>query len=129
VRRRRPGQRHHHRAAELTAPIERLNTDRISTTERIAAMTRDFERMVASAESSNADDEHDPEGQTIAYERSQLTALIEQARRHLVEIDRALEELAAGAYGVCKSCGSQISEARLEARPTAVTCISCAQQQ
>jgi RNA polymerase-binding protein DksA len=84
--------------------------------------------MVESAETNNADDEHDPEGQTIAYERSQLSAVLDQARQHLDDVDRALEQLRNGTYGVCQRCGKTISVERLEARPVATTCIRCAQR-
>ena len=34
--------------------------------------------MVAASRDSNADDEHDPEGATIAFERAQLRAILSQ---------------------------------------------------
>ena len=42
----------------------------------------------------------DPEGSTIAYERSQLSALMEQAERHLTEIADADAWLATAPMGV-----------------------------
>jgi RNA polymerase-binding protein DksA len=104
-----------------------LAADRLNTTERVAALSRDFDRLVASTETTATDDEHDPEGQTIAFERSQLTALLDQARQHLDDVDRALEQLRNGTYGVCQRCGEPIGADRLEARPVATTCIRCAQ--
>ncbi|GAB3262252.1 TraR/DksA C4-type zinc finger protein [Alteromonas gracilis] len=94
--------------------------------QRLAALTRDFDGVVAASRDTNADDEHDPEGQTIAYERSQVAALIEQAERHLAEIEAALSRLAGDSYGVCERCGEPIAPGRLEARPTARTCVGCA---
>ena len=82
--------------------------------------------MVAASHDTNADDEHDPEGATIAFERSQIDALIRQVEAHLVEIDAALARVADGSYGVCVSCGRPIPEGRLEARPSARTCVACA---
>ena len=91
---------------------------------------RDLERshadVVAAAVDANADDEHDPEGATIAFEREQVAALLAQARRRVEELGAALERSRAGAYGRCESCGLPIGDARLEARPAARTCISCA---
>ena len=72
---------------------------------------------------SNADDEHDPEGQTIAFERAQLAAVTEQARAQLEEVDAALVRVAEGTYGTCEECGRPIPAGRLEARPTARTCV------
>ena len=104
----------------------RLDADEATTTERLLALRRDFSGVVAASADSNADDEHDPEGATIAFERSQVTALIQQAQRHLADISAARSHLEAGVYGRCERCGQQISPARLEARPTARTCVSCA---
>jgi RNA polymerase-binding transcription factor DksA len=104
----------------------RLDADEATTTERLLALRRDFSGVVAASADSNADDEHDPEGATIAFERSQVTALIQQAERHLDDIDAARSRLEAGVYGLCQRCGQQISPARLEARPTARVCVGCA---
>ena len=82
--------------------------------------------MVAASQDTNADDEHDPEGATIAFERSQIGALVRQAQRHVTEIDAALTRVDTGSYGVCEGCGGAIGDARLEARPVARTCIKCA---
>ncbi len=75
---------------------------------------------------SNADDEHDAEGATIAFERSQVDALVRQAEAHLEEITAALERVADGSYGICAVCGKPIDPARLDARPVARTCVGCA---
>ncbi len=50
-------------------------------------LTDDFEAIVAASLDTNADDEHDPEGATIAFERSQVDALVTQTRQRLAEID------------------------------------------
>lgn len=106
--------------------VRRLDEQERETLQRLANLTDDYEAVVAASRDTNADDEHDPEGATIAFERSQVGALVEQARRHLAEIAAARRRLEAGTYGVCKSCGGPIGERRLEARPTAVTCMGCA---
>ena len=82
--------------------------------------------MVAASRASNADDEHDPEGATIAFERQQVAALIEAARRRLADVDAALARREAGGYGVRESCGGPIAPERLAARPAARSCIGCA---
>jgi DnaK suppressor protein len=107
-------------------PTRLLLEDRDQTMQRLAALTDDFGEVVAASRDTNADDEHDPEGATIAFERSQVDALVRQARRHLSEIDAALDRVAAGTYGLCETCGQPIPVARLEARPTARVCVHCA---
>jgi DnaK suppressor protein len=107
--------------------VERtLVADRDQTLARIASMTADFDSVVAAAADSNLDDEHDPEGSTIAFERAQLAALLAQARSHLLDIDRALERVKSGDYAVCQRCGGTIPAERLAARPAARVCINCA---
>src|SRR5690606_19603586 len=102
-----------------------LERDRAATLERLVALTEDFDGIVDASRDSNADDEHDPEGATIAYERSQVDALVRQARNHLDEVDAAVLRVDTGAYGTCERCGQPIAAARLEARPTARTCVTC----
>jgi RNA polymerase-binding transcription factor DksA len=105
---------------------ERLEDERRRTAGRLDRLRQDHTGFVESSKYSNADDEHDPEGATIAFERSQVATLVRQATAHLAEIDSALARVAEGSYGTCERCGRRIPEARLEARPTAVTCIGCA---
>ena len=102
-----------------------LEDDRRATLDRLRALTGDFDRIVEASRDSNADDEHDPEGATIAFERSQVDALAQQARTHLDEVEAALVRVDDGTYGRCERCGAEIAAARLEARPTARTCVTC----
>jgi DnaK suppressor protein len=107
-------------------PRELLDAKREQTEERLARLREDFAGVVDATRDANSDDEHDPEGHTIAYERSQTGALVRQAEQHLVEIDAALVRLDNGTYGTCERCGQPIAAGRLEARPTAGTCVTCA---
>jgi RNA polymerase-binding transcription factor DksA len=106
--------------------VERLESERAALSAQIGALERDLADIVASAELVATDDEHDPEGATIAFERARVDALLKQARASLGEIDRAEQRLTTGTYGVCERCGQRIPPERLEARPTAATCIGCA---
>ncbi len=47
----------------------------------------------------------------------------------LEKIDRALAKLDKGEFGVCESCGEEISQKRLEARPETTLCIKCKEEQ
>ncbi len=90
---------------------------------QVTALERSLDDIVDASESSNADDEHDPEGSTIAFERAQVTALLAHTRGRLTEAGEALQRLDAGHYGRCERCGGPIAPERLDARPTARTCI------
>lgn len=110
----------------MTDPRALLEEERRRTRGRLAALRGDYRGFVEASKDTNADDEHDPEGATIAFERSQVGALVRQAEAHLAEIDGALARVDAGTYGVCAACGRAIPPERLEVRPTATTCVGCA---
>ena len=107
-------------------PSARLTAERDRTLRRLAALSDDFDEVVAASRDTNADDEHDPEGATIAFERSQVGALAAAVRAHLAEIDAAEQRLAAGTYGVCERCREAIGGERLAVRPAARRCVRCA---
>ncbi|HEY1488035.1 MAG TPA: TraR/DksA C4-type zinc finger protein [Micromonosporaceae bacterium] len=105
---------------------QRLVRERDDTAEQIANLSSLVGEIIAASTDVATDDEHDPEGQTIAFERAQAIALLEQARTRLADIDSALDRLRSGSYGICERCGGPIATERLEARPAARTCIVCA---
>ena len=103
-----------------------LNVERAETLARIRATQADLDAIVAASANANTDDEHDPEGSTIAYERAQVAALLAGAQSNLGDLDCALARLSAGNYSVCERCRSQISAERLAALPAGRTCFDCA---
>ena len=105
---------------------ETLEEERAAALLRITAVTSEFDGIVEDSQYANADDEHDPEGSTIAYERSRVAALIAGEKSHLDDLDRAMARLSSGNYGLCEGCGGQISAERLAALPAVRTCIACA---
>jgi RNA polymerase-binding transcription factor len=105
---------------------EVLLAERERALQRMAALEREFADIAEAAASAGADDEHDPEGATLAFERQHAAALLEQAREQLAAIDAALEAVQAVRYGICARCGQPIGEDRLAARPAALTCVRCA---
>ncbi|GHS89476.1 DnaK suppressor protein [Actinomycetota bacterium] len=93
---------------------------------RRAALRGDLHEIVDASRGTVHDDEHDPEGATIAFERAQVDALARAAGDRLTEVDEALDRVRAGTYGRCEACGRDIDPARLAVRPTATRCVSCA---
>jgi RNA polymerase-binding protein DksA len=104
----------------------RLSAERVAAAARIAALERDIATIVESAKGGATDDEHDAEGATIAFERAQAMALLEETRTQVEALDTALVRVDSGSYGVCESCGQDIAPERLAARPSATLCITCA---
>ncbi|MBT2380072.1 TraR/DksA family transcriptional regulator [Streptomyces sp. ISL-111] len=111
---------------EQEAVRQRLVAEHAGTSERMAALSRDFEAIVEANALVAVDDEHDPEGSSTAFERAHVAALLAQAREHLAELDLAMDRLASGDYGRCEVCGEPVPAARLEVRPAATTCVGCA---
>lgn len=106
----------------------RLLSDLARGEAELSRLERDHASLIRASESSNADDEHDPEGATIAFEREQLVSIMTRVQRTVADRRQALSDLAEGRYGVCVSCAEPIDPARLEARPQARLCIACARR-
>jgi DnaK suppressor protein len=105
---------------------EILEVERAQTLQRLAALVDEFNGIVAASMDANADDEHDPEGATIAFERERTGALRAQAIAHLSGLDQALKRVASGTYGTCTACGSPIGAERLRVLPITELCTACA---
>src|SRR5881398_3531613 len=83
-----------------------LLAERARARERVAALEREFAGLAEAASAAGTDDEHDPEGATLAFERQHAAALLEAAREQVTAVDAALR--------------------RLAARPAAAMCVRCA---
>ncbi|MGH9157946.1 MAG: TraR/DksA family transcriptional regulator [Acidimicrobiales bacterium] len=62
----------------------------------------------------------------VTAERGEAEALAANLRDALDEVEKALTKLEDGSYGICEGCQQPINPARLEAKPEALLCISCA---
>ena len=112
----------------MTETTQRLERLRAEAVERVAGLRADVADIVGRASSTTGDDEHDPEGATIGFERAQLLALLAAAEQRLAAVDAALRRLGEGRYGYCVDCGGRIAPARLAARPETPHCLGCAQR-
>ncbi|ANY06318.1 TraR/DksA family transcriptional regulator [Pseudonocardia sp. HH130630-07] len=102
----------------------RAHVDRVDA--KIGSLRTQLTALADEQALTSHDDEHDPEGVTIAVQRAQLQALLAGAERDRAELDLAAERIAAGTYGSCAVCGDPIAAERLEALPATRTCIVCA---
>ncbi len=107
-------------------PRRRLNELRAVTVRRASDLASSFEGIVEATSDVATDDEHDPEGHTIAWERQQIAALLDETSFALAEIEAAVRRLDDGRYGTCTSCGREIAAERLDALPATPTCVTCA---
>jgi len=63
------------------------------------------------------------------YQQSLVFRLRDREKFMLEKIDRALERIDNGTFGVCESCNEDISVKRLQARPITTLCIRCKEEQ
>ena len=109
--------------ADVRAELAR---DRARTRRRAADLRRQVDRLIEDATLTPPDDEHDPDGATVGFERAQLLHLLADAERHLDALDASEARLADGDGGRCVACGGPIGAARRVARPVTDRCVGCA---
>src|SRR5437763_12849725 len=81
---------------------ERMGEEGRRARERVAALEREFAGLAEAASAAGTDDEHDPEGATLAFERQHAAALLEGAREQVAAVEAALGRLDGEGYGVCE---------------------------
>jgi len=109
--------------AELRRAVE---AERHRVAHQVAALGRDVDEIVAASAMVATDDEHDPEGSTIAYERAKAAALLGLAERDLAALDEQLARIDEGRAATCARCGGEIALERLLALPVTTLCVACA---
>lgn len=113
-------------ASQRTRIRTRLVAELQEATAMQELLRHDIADGIESRRGSTNDEVDDPEGANTAFESAQSAALLHQSRVRAREISEALARLDAGTYGDCSRCARPIAAGRLEARPSAAHCISCA---
>jgi len=62
---------------------------------------------------------------TMETDRNFLLRIRDRERKLISKIDRALEKIEEGTFGLCEECGEEIEFKRLDARPVATLCVAC----
>jgi phage/conjugal plasmid C-4 type zinc finger TraR family protein len=93
-----------------------------------AAALAGREQLFGAAQKVDGAGSEDADVATELFEQELATALGQNVRAHLMDVDAALARIDAGHYGVCEDCGSPINPARLEALPQAKRCVGCQQK-
>jgi RNA polymerase-binding transcription factor DksA len=110
----------------MDARDDLLERQRTAAVARVTSLERQLRHLADEQALTTHDDEHDPEGMTIGYQRAQFQSLLAAARAELDAIDQARKRLDDGSYGRCTCCGAAIGADRLTALPATLTCIDCA---
>lgn len=77
----------------------------------------------------SAYDNHPGDAASQLYERSKDLGLLQNTRLQMTEIEAALDSMARGSYGYCRSCGQSISSERLGALPRTLLCVRCKREE
>ncbi|MDN5790465.1 MAG: TraR/DksA C4-type zinc finger protein [Micrococcales bacterium] len=116
---------------ELSALLREL---RETAARSLRSLDAELAGLRAARVDAVSDDEHDPDGGTLAGEWSRMQGLRRESAQELTDIERALDRLTTddgsgddgSGFGVCAACGRDIPLGRLRARPTATLCVECA---
>ncbi len=73
--------------------------------------------------------EHLADRGSDTFTKDLMLGMIQENEAEIIDIDRALEKIEDGTYGICESCRDSISMARIKAIPFALLCIECKQDQ
>ena len=115
-------------AADLSRFGKLLREERAKSDAEQRLLSESLDVVRAARSDGTADDEHDPDGPTLSAEWSRVSGLHAELAAKSAAIDRALERIAGGTYGLCLRCRRAIVRGRLGARPAAEFCIDCARE-
>lgn len=61
----------------------------------------------------------------VTAERTKVLGMVETHKTRLERIDKALNKISEGSYGICETCGEEIERDRIEYLPAARRCVRC----
>jgi DnaK suppressor protein len=107
---------------------------RTDLTAQLAELKREYDQAIAElndmqnlARDSAGDDQADTGTKT--FEREQELSIAHNRLDLMTQVERAIERINAGTYGICEGCGKPIAKARLQAFPSATLCVECKQRE
>jgi DnaK suppressor protein len=120
--------------AKKAAPLDKfteaqqkmLIDDRANYTRQATSLRAEADQLALDRDPGDVQfDEESGQGDSMNVERERDLALSAQALAAVEEIDKALEKIVAGTYGVCEKCNENIPKERLKALPYAALCVKC----
>lgn len=99
--------------------------------ERLEDQIEDYERDLEEARltESSSDRSPDPgnaEASSMKLEYAKELSIEQNTLDLLDKVNRALDRVARGTYGLCESCGKPIPVERLDVLPYSTLCVECA---
>jgi DnaK suppressor protein len=97
--------------------------------EQMEQLLRDAGRTVSEMNDEKTNFPDPTDRASLESDRNFELRIRDRERKLLNKIRETLERLEEGDFGVCESCGEEIGEARLRARPVTTLCIECKTEQ
>lgn len=111
--------------------VERFRKRLTEEQERLQELIVDYERELEEARltESSSDRSPDPgnaEASSMKLEYAKELSIGQNTLDLLSKVDRALQRIETGTYGICESCGNAIPVERLDVLPYSTLCVECA---
>jgi RNA polymerase-binding transcription factor len=115
---------------ELDELLDRLRAERLELQEQLETLEENtFAASQSDMSGEVAFDDETADAGTATFERERDLSIENNVRDLLAKIDRAMQRMDAGTYGLCEQCGKPIEKARIKALPYVDLCIKDAQAQ
>ena len=97
--------------------------------ERLRELFSEAERTVGDLTDVKTNVPDPTDRASLESERNFLLRIKDRERKLIIKIREALQRIEDGEFGICESCGDDISVERLRARPVTTLCIECKRRQ
>lgn len=113
----------------MTLKPDRLEFFRFMLTQEINKLLNEAEKTVS--EMTNGKENYpDPNDRaSLESDRNFELRIRDRERKLISKMRDAIQRIDNGTYGICTSCGGDISDKRLTARPVTTLCIDCKMKQ
>lgn len=108
---------------------EKLEEFRQLLQSQIDSLLREADKTVSEMTDEKTNFPDPTDRASLESDRNFELRIRDRERKLIMKIQEALERIDEGEFGVCESCGEEIGEARLRARPVTTLCIDCKTEQ
>jgi DnaK suppressor protein len=108
---------------------EKLEEFRQLLQSQIDSLLREADKTVSEMTDEKTNFPDPTDRASLESDRNFELRIRDRERKLIMKIQEAMERIDDGEFGVCESCGEEIGEARLRARPVTTLCIDCKTEQ
>jgi DnaK suppressor protein len=104
---------------------KKMNQFKKLLNEQLKTLIQEAQKTVTGMTDSKENFPDPTDRATLESDRNFMLRIRGRERKLILKIEEALERIETGSFGVCESCGDEIGEERLKARPVTTLCIEC----